>query len=154
MSCDKWIQRCCIQQKFSIRSSLSILDFKQQSSDFLRSTQKFRNLPHALYIYLLNVQTKIFSNFVRFSESPNFNLCNCSTLWNQALMKLWNYKIQNQFSSLWCIHMTRKKLAVAFSLEKSEIKWKRTRVKVKPEVQALGSANIREIMAESAPDKI
>ena len=33
-----------------------------------------RNLPHALYTYLVNVQTmsKIFSNFVCFPESPNF----------------------------------------------------------------------------------
>ena len=41
----------------------------------MRSTQNLRNLPHALYIYLVNVQTmrKIFSNFVCFSESPNFS---------------------------------------------------------------------------------
>ena len=41
-----------------------------QTSDILRSTQKF-----AFYIYFVNVQFmgKIFSNFVCFSESRNFN---------------------------------------------------------------------------------
>ena len=36
--------------------------------------RNLRNLPHALYIYLVNVQTmrKIFSNFVCFSESQSF----------------------------------------------------------------------------------
>ena len=42
---------------------------------FWEAHKNLRNLPHALYIYLVNVQTvrKIFSNFVCFSESPNFN---------------------------------------------------------------------------------
>ena len=41
---------------------------------FWEAHKKLRNLPNALYIYLVNVQTmrKIFSNFVCFSESPNF----------------------------------------------------------------------------------
>ena len=41
---------------------------------FWEAHKNLRNLPHALDIYLVNVQskTKIFSNFVCFSESPNF----------------------------------------------------------------------------------
>ena len=41
---------------------------------FWEAHTNLRNLPHALYIHLVNVQTmgKIFSNFVCFSESPNF----------------------------------------------------------------------------------
>ena len=41
--------------------------------------KNLRNLPHALYIYLLNVQSmrKTFSDFVCFSESPNFNRNHC-----------------------------------------------------------------------------
>ena len=52
------------------------------------------NHPHALYIYLLNIQTirKIFSNFVCFSESPNFNrdssdFLTCLWLWFRAPSK-------------------------------------------------------------------
>ena len=42
---------------------------------FWEAHKNLRNLPHALYIYLANVQTmrKIVSNFVCFSESPNYN---------------------------------------------------------------------------------
>ena len=47
------------------------------SSDFLRSTQKFAQ-SSSCFVHLLsiNVQTmrKIFSNFVCFSESPNFHI--------------------------------------------------------------------------------
>ena len=41
---------------------------------FWEAHKNLCNLPHALYIYLVNVQTmrKIFSDFVCFSESPNF----------------------------------------------------------------------------------
>ena len=43
---------------------------------FREAHENVRSLPHALYIYLVKVQTmrKIFSNFVCFSESPNFNI--------------------------------------------------------------------------------
>ena len=42
---------------------------------FLEAHQNLHNLPHALYIYLINNQTmrKIFSNFVCFSECRNVN---------------------------------------------------------------------------------
>ena len=42
---------------------------------FWEEHKTLRNLPHALYIHLANVQTtrKIFSNYVCFSESPKFN---------------------------------------------------------------------------------
>ena len=48
--------------------------------NFWEVHNNLRNLPHALYIYLVNVQTmrRIFSNFVCFSESPNFII---SSLW-------------------------------------------------------------------------
>ena len=41
---------------------------------FWEAHKNLRNLPHALDIYLVNVQSmrKIFSNFVCLSESPNF----------------------------------------------------------------------------------
>ena len=41
---------------------------------FWEAHKNLSNLPHALYIYLVNVKTmrKIFSNFVCFSDSPNF----------------------------------------------------------------------------------
>ena len=51
---------------------------------FWEAHKKLRNLPHALYIYLVNVQTmrKIFSNFVCFSESPNFTgKCSKRNFW-------------------------------------------------------------------------
>ena len=43
---------------------------------FWEAHKIFHNLPHVLYIYFVNIQTmrKIFSNFVCFSESLNFNL--------------------------------------------------------------------------------
>ena len=43
---------------------------------FWEAHKNLRNLPHALYIYLVNVQIlrKIFSNFVYFSECANFNM--------------------------------------------------------------------------------
>ena len=51
--------------------------------------KNLRNLPHALYIYLVNVQTmrRIFSNFVCFSESPNFiisSLCFSTKIYSQT----------------------------------------------------------------------
>ena len=41
-----------------------------------KHTEFEKNLPHGLYIYFVNFQTmrKIFSNYVGFSESPNFKL--------------------------------------------------------------------------------
>ena len=39
---------------------------------FWEASKNLRNLPHALDIYLVQSMWKIFSNFVRFSESPNF----------------------------------------------------------------------------------
>ena len=51
---------------------------------FWEAHKNLRNLPHALYIYLVNVQTmrKIFSNFVCFSESPNFTgKCSKRNFW-------------------------------------------------------------------------
>ena len=41
---------------------------------FWEALKIWKNLPHTLYIYLVNVQSmrKIFSNFVCFSKSPNF----------------------------------------------------------------------------------
>ena len=54
---------------FSISQTLKV-------QTFWEAHKNLRNLPHALYIYLVNVQTmmKIFSNFVCFSESPNFTM--------------------------------------------------------------------------------
>ena len=48
--------------------------FKVQT--FWEAHKNLRNLPHALYIYLVNVQilSKIFSNFECFSECANFNM--------------------------------------------------------------------------------
>ena len=42
---------------------------------FWKAHKNLRNLPHALYIYLVNVQTirKIFFNFYVLSENPNFD---------------------------------------------------------------------------------
>ena len=50
---------------------------------FWEAHKNLRNLPHSLYIYLVNVKTKrkIFSNFVCFSESPNF----IKTFWILAI---------------------------------------------------------------------
>ena len=59
------------KKKFEVKCSV-IQFFKVQT--FWEADKKLRNLPHALDIYLVNVQSmrKIFSNSVCFSESPNF----------------------------------------------------------------------------------
>ena len=40
---------------------------------FWEAHKNLRNLPHALDLVNVQSMKKIFSNFVRFSESPNFN---------------------------------------------------------------------------------
>ena len=56
---------------------------------FWEAHKIFRNLSHALYIYLVNVQTmrKIFSDFVCFSESPNFKRHFDKSNFEEALWK-------------------------------------------------------------------
>ena len=58
---------------FLKRNKWEVTSFKVRT--FWEAHKKLCNLPHALYTYLVNVQTmrKIFSNCVWFSESPNFN---------------------------------------------------------------------------------
>ena len=51
------------------------LGWKVKVRTFWEAHKIWKNLPHGLYTYLVNIQTmrKIFSNCVCFSESPNFN---------------------------------------------------------------------------------
>ena len=59
---------------------------------FWEAHKIWKNLPRGLYIYLVNIQSmrKIFSSFVCFSESPNFNWqhsCNLSTVLMDSLSR-------------------------------------------------------------------
>ena len=56
------------------RSKNSTILVAYKVKTFWEAHKNLHNLPHALDIYFVNVQTKrkIFSNFVCFSESPNF----------------------------------------------------------------------------------
>ena len=70
----------CQKTKCSCRWCYKFIAFNMglllKVQTFWEAHKNLRNLPHALYIDLVNVQTmkKIFSNFVCFSESPNFTI--------------------------------------------------------------------------------
>ena len=59
------------EKSFGVASYFFFIKFGLSEKD----TKIWTNLPHALDIYLVNVQStrKIFSNFLCFSWSPNFN---------------------------------------------------------------------------------
>ena len=66
---------------------------------FWEAHKNLRNLLHALYIYLVNFKTmrKIFSNYVCFSKSPNFNKIRYSIFKNNEILSIHTTKSDRIF---------------------------------------------------------
>ena len=89
-----WKQHNFLPIRFHSNTILKIsqeLFFPFSVRTFWEAHKIWKNLPHGLDIYLVNVQTmrKIFSNFMCFSESPNFNCSICSSFTLLDEKKLW-----------------------------------------------------------------